>query len=280
MQQTQFSAQILDGRKAREHYIPLLVERIKELPFVPCLVIIQVGERADSDAFIKAKKSFAEKIGAKEIHIKFPEKVTQDEVIKEIKKYNEDGTVQGIIVQLPLPAHLNPDIIIGTIDPRKDTDGLTPDTIYMPATARGIRDLLKFYTIDLTGKKVTVVGQSKLVGKPISAMCRIEGAVVTVCDSKTTNLEEKTRGADILIIAIGRPRFITTKHVREGQIVIDVGITRQIEDNTLVGDVDFETVKNTVAKITPVPGGVGQMTVLALFENLIDACYTQNIQSK
>ncbi len=264
---------LLDGRTAKQSYIVQLIERVKTLSFSPCLVIIQVGDRADSDAFIKAKKSFAQKIGAKEIHVKLPETISQEEVVRTVEKYNKDATVHGIIVQLPLPAHLNPDDIINGIAPEKDTDGLTPRTKYMPATARGIRDLLSFYKIELKNKKVTVVGQSKLVGKPISAMCKKEGAMVTSCDSKTKNSAEKTKPADILIVAIGKPRFINKDYVTEGQVVIDVGITR-IEESFLVGDVDFENVKDIVSAITPVPGGVGQMTVLALFENLVDACYT------
>ncbi len=268
--------QLLDGRKAREAYMSKLIERVKKLSFVPCLVIIQVGERADSDAFIKAKKSFAQKIGAKEIHVQLDEKVTQKEVLDHIEKYNNDDSVHGIIVQLPLPPHLDPEIIIDAIRPHKDTDGLTPSTVFMPATARGIKDLLNFYKINLSGQKVTVVGQSKLVGKPIAKMCEVEGAVVTMCDSKTEGVKEKTRGADIVIVAIGKPHFIGPEYISNGQIVIDVGITRT--ESGLQGDVDFEKVKEIVGMITPVPGGVGQMTVLALFENLIDACYSANIK--
>lgn len=269
--------QLLDGRIAREHYVSLLKDRISKLSFSPCLVIIQVGMRADSDAFIKAKKAFAQKIGAKEIHVKLDENISQKEILEIIAQYNSDKTVQGIIVQLPLPTHLNPDEIINTIDPKKDTDGLTKNTQYMPATARGIRDLLSFYKINLSDKRVTVVGQSKLVGKPIGDMCEKEGAIVTRCDSKTKDIPEKTKVADVVIIAIGKPRHITREFLSPNQIVIDVGITRQ--EPMLVGDVDFENVKDIVSAITPVPGGVGQMTVLALFENLIDACYNQNISS-
>ncbi len=263
---------LLDGRKAKESYVEQLIERVKTLPFSPCLVIIQVGDRPDSDAFIKSKKVFAQKIGAKEIHVKLPATISQDEVLETIEKYNYDDSVHGIIVQLPLPAHLNPDEIIEAIYPNKDTDGLTEHTDFMPATARGIRDLLHFYKIELKNKNVTVVGQSKLVGRPITSMCEKEGAHVISCDSKTKNLSEKTKIADIVIVAIGKPKFITNEYLKEGQIVIDVGITR-IEESFLVGDVDFENVKDIVSAITPVPGGVGQMTVLALFENLIDACY-------
>jgi methylenetetrahydrofolate dehydrogenase (NADP+)/methenyltetrahydrofolate cyclohydrolase len=273
---------LLDGRAVREQNIPLLIGKIKGLSFVPCLVIIQIGNRPDSDAFIRAKKSFAKKIGVNEMHIQLDEKVTQDEVLSAIRKYNNDKDVQGIIVQLPLPIHLNSETIIDSIDPKKDVDGLTPfnmkrlvdghDEAIIPATARGIRQLLKFYNIDWFGKKVTVVGRSTLVGKPISLMCLNENATVTVCHSRTSNLEEETRSADILIVAIGKPNFIGKKHIKEEQILIDVGISRQ-SDGTLTGDVNFEEVKDIVEMITPVPGGVGQMTVLALFENLADLCY-------
>jgi methylenetetrahydrofolate dehydrogenase (NADP+) / methenyltetrahydrofolate cyclohydrolase len=263
--------QLLDGRKAREYYVSIIIERIKKLPVTPCLVIIQVGDRLDSDAFIKAKKSFAKKIGAKEIHEKFPINVSEEEIIKLIKKYNEDSDVHGIIVQLPLPDHLNRDQIINTIKVEKDTDGLRDFTKTMPATARGVKELLGFYNISIKGKKVTVMGRSKLVGGPIAKMIEEEGGIVTVCHKHSENNEEKSRSAEILIVAIGDPKFINEKYVNKDQIVIDVGITR--EGERLVGDVDFEKVKDIVKMITPVPGGVGQMTVLALFENLVDACY-------
>ncbi len=266
-----FSMQLLDGKKAREHYVFLLTEKIKKLSFVPCLAIIQVGNRADSDSFIKSKKSFAQKIGVKEIHIQLDEKVAQKEILEIIKKYNNDKNTQGIIVQLPLPSHLNSEIIINSIAPQKDTDGLTQNTKFMGATARGILELFDFYNIKLANKKVIVIGKSKLVGKPIALMCRSKKAIVTVCDSKTKNMNMVTKDADILIVAIGKANFIDEKYIKKGQIVIDVGITRH--NNSLVGDVNFNQVKDIVKMISPVPGGVGQMTVLALFENLIDACY-------
>ena len=144
----------------------------------------------------------------------------------------------------------------------------------IPATALGIRQLLKFYNIDLFGKKVTVVGRSTLVGKPVALMCLNENATVTICHSKTANLETETKNCDVLIVAIGKPNFIDRKHVKTGQIVIDVGISRQ-QDGSLTGDVNFEEIKDIVEMITPVPGGVGQMTVLSIFENLADLCYNQ-----
>jgi len=263
---------LIDGRKAREHYLPILKEKISNLNTVPCLVIIQVGNRADSDAFIKAKKSFASKIGAKEIHVQFANDVKQEEVIASIQKYNMDSSVHGIIVQLPLPEHLNADIVIENIDPSKDVDGLTSNTKFTPATARGISQLLSYYQIPLKDKKVVVMGRSKLVGKPIADMCTEEGAIVTVCHSKTENTADIAKASDILIVAIGKPKFVDENYVNDKSVVIDVGITRHLEEG-LVGDVNFEKVKDIVSMITPVPGGVGQMTVLALFENLVDSCY-------
>ncbi len=266
--------QILDGRIAKSHYVAVLIDKVKRLSIVPCLVIIQVGNRPDSDSFIKSKKIFANKVGINEIHVNLPENVEQEEVISVIKKYNEDKGVQGIIVQLPLPKHLNPDLIIETIDSKKDVDGLTSNTKFVPATARGISELFDFYNIKIKDKKVTVLGKSKLVGTPIAKMCVTRGANVTVCDSKTIDNQIKSKNAEILIIAIGQPELIDDKYISEGQIIIDVGINRV--EKGIVGDVNFEKVKNTVSAITPVPGGVGQMTVLSLFENLVDACYNDN----
>ncbi len=263
--------QLLDGKIARAHYTAILKEKIAQLSIVPCLLIIQVGDRSDSTSFIKSKKKFATEIGTKEIHINLDEKIRQNELIEIIKKYNNDKTVQGIIVQLPLPMHLNVDNIINNIDSGKDVDGLTKNTKFTPATARGISELFDFYSIDPQGKKVTILGKSKLVGIPIAEMCMARGAIVTVCHSQTENIQEKTKDADIVIVAIGRANHIDLKYINKGQIVIDVGINRV--GDKIVGDVDFDSVKDIVSMITPVPGGVGQMTVLSLFENLVDACY-------
>lgn len=264
--------QLLDGKIAREHYVKLLTERVRNLSVTPCLAIIQVGNRPDSDAYVKAKKSFAEKMGIKVNHIQLDEKVGQDEVLEIIKKQNQDATTHGIIVQLPLPEHIKSELILESVDPKKDVDGLVCNTKFMAATARGVKELFKFYKIELQNKKITVIGRSKLVGSPIAQMCHEEGAIVTVCHSQTENIPEKTKSADIVIVAIGKPQLIDETYLSKGQIVIDVGITRHMEEG-LVGDVNFERVKDMVGMITPVPGGVGQMTVLALFENLIDACY-------
>ncbi len=270
---------IIDGRKTREAHVLELVARIKQLSFTPKLAIIQVGNRADSTSYIRAKKLFAARIGVNVSHEQFAETISQDELLRSIKKLNESEDVQGIIVQLPLPGHIERDAVIGSIDPSKDVDALTPTNVdkwmegkgIMPATARGVRELLAFYKVDLMGKNVTVVGRSDLVGKPIAVMCRNEGATVTVCHSKTVDLVAGTKTADILIVAVGKPGLIKVDHVKNGAVVIDVGISR-IGEEQLAGDVDFGPVSLTVSAISPVPGGVGAMTVLAIFENLVDLC--------
>jgi methylenetetrahydrofolate dehydrogenase (NADP+)/methenyltetrahydrofolate cyclohydrolase len=269
---------ILDGKRAREHYFPILKNRVKELGYIPKLAIVQVGEREDSNAYIKAKKSFAEKIGVEVLHNKFDENTKQEEVIDLIKKLNNDNDVSGIIVQLPLPSNFDSLKIINSISIKKDADGLVENSKVIPATARGIKELLRFYKIRLAGKRVTVVGRSKIVGLPTAKMFEKEGSIVTVCHSKTEDIEEKTKDADILVVAIGRPNLIDEYFVSKDQIVVDVGITR--EGKNLIGDVDFDNVKDIVGMITPVPGGVGQMTVLALFENVVDLCYNSRTQSR
>ena len=276
--------QILDGRIARAELKKALIERVAIFASAdnstrPRLVIIQVGNRDDSNYYIREKRKFAAEIGVDETHLQFPEDVTEDELLRAIDTANKDAGVQGIIVQLPLPVSIDKDIILGAILPNKDVDGLGAVNIQkwlearedaiLPATVRGVRELLQFYNIPLVGKHVVMVGRSSLVGKPMAAMCLGENATVTICHSKTLDTASYTKEADILIVAIGKPNHIDASYVRKGQVVIDVGITSV--EGKLIGDVDFDSVKDIVGAITPVPGGVGQMTVLALFENLIDA---------
>jgi methylenetetrahydrofolate dehydrogenase (NADP+)/methenyltetrahydrofolate cyclohydrolase len=251
--------------------------KVKAFSVPPKLAIIQVGDREDSTAYIRAKKTFADKLGIGEVHIQLPENTFEKDLLDEIKKCNEDADITGIILQLPIPARINRDIAVDAIDPAKDVDRITSTNVklwqenkgLLPATSRGIKELLKYYDISLSGKKVTVIGRSALVGTPIAAMCRNEGAVVTVCHSKTIDIKKETLGADIVISAVGKPALVGREYVREGQVVIDVGISRG-EDGKLHGDADFDAIKDVVSAITPVPGGVGPMTVFALFENLVD----------
>ncbi|MEI6304435.1 MAG: bifunctional 5,10-methylenetetrahydrofolate dehydrogenase/5,10-methenyltetrahydrofolate cyclohydrolase [Candidatus Taylorbacteria bacterium] len=273
---------IIDGRKTRETRLPLLKNGVAKLSFMPKLAIIQVGERADSTSFIRAKKLFAEKIGVDVLHKQFSEGISRRELLDHIESLNNDDSINGIIVQLPLPSSIDKFAVIEAIDPDKDVDALTSANVakwshgegIMPATARGIKELLDSYGFLLKGKNVTVVGRSDLVGKPIAAMCETAGAKVTVCHSQTADLVFGTKEADILIVATGKPGLIRVEHVNPDQVVIDVGISR-IGTERLVGDVDFAAVSGVVRAISPVPGGVGAMTVLALFENLIDLCDTR-----
>ena len=286
---------ILDGKKARTALKDALIEKIKVLKkkgVSPCLAIVQVGDRADSASYIKAKKKFAEEIGVLEKHIQLGEEVKQDEVLRVVSELNGDASVHGIIVQLPLPTAVDRDVILNAIMPVKDVDGLSTTNVMKwshstasgteevhciwPATTRGISELLHFYTISLKNKKVVIVGRSALVGKPTAAMCLAEGAEVTVCHRQTMDLAQETQKADVVIVAAGAPRLIGAAHVHPGQVIIDVGLSTDPATQKLVGDVDFDAVAPVLGDtgaITPVPGGVGQMTVLGLFENLIDACY-------
>ncbi|MEK7609840.1 MAG: bifunctional 5,10-methylenetetrahydrofolate dehydrogenase/5,10-methenyltetrahydrofolate cyclohydrolase [Patescibacteria group bacterium] len=282
------SAKLLSGKIAREALVKELISKVQSLSNKPNLAIIQVGDREDSASYIRAKKNFAEKIGVDVLHTQVQSDVTQEKLVELIKGFNDDNNVNGIIVQLPISEHLDKITIIDAIDPKKDVDGLTAFQIeawsnhkagaILPATARGVKELLKYYDINLSGKKVVVIGRSDMVGRPIAVMCKDSGAVVTVCHSKTVALAKETKKVDIIIVAVGKPKLIGADHVKAGQIIIDVGLNTvygekledEIENKKLVGDVDFEGVKEIVFAITPVPGGVGPMTVFALFENLID----------
>lgn len=270
---------ILSGNEIRDKRIPELKKIISDFSRPIVLSIIQIGNRLDSNSYIQAKKNFAGKIGIKIKHIQFDEMISEDEVLSYIEKENQDKQINGIILQLPLPKHINTNLVLNFIDPKKDIDGLTnvnQEKLYindssgiLPATARGIIELLNYYEIEIKDRKVVVIGRSNLVGKPIAQLCKNRGAEVIVCHSQTIDLSIETKKADILIVAIGKAKFINSGHVKEGQIIIDIGISR-FSDQTLSGDVDFEAVKDTVSAITPVPGGVGPMTVLSLFENLVE----------
>ncbi|MCR4334487.1 MAG: bifunctional 5,10-methylenetetrahydrofolate dehydrogenase/5,10-methenyltetrahydrofolate cyclohydrolase [Patescibacteria group bacterium] len=273
-------SKILDGKVIKMERKEKFREAFAELGFVSTLAIIQIGNREDSNSYIASKKKFGTEIGVKVEHIIFPENVHENEIIAKITELNDDKNVNGIIVQLPMPVSIDKDKVIDSINPKKDVDGLTSTSLkylyegkeggFVPATTLGILNLLDYYKIPLEGKKVTIVGRSSLVGKPTMLALLNEDATVTICHSKTLNLKEHTQNADILIVAIGRAKFINHEFVSSGQIVIDVGTN--MVDGKIVGDVDFDEVFDIVEAITPVPGGVGQMTVLSLFENVLKSC--------
>lgn len=264
----------LDGKTVRDAILADLRTKIEESKTKPKLVIFQVGNNPDSNSYIKQKKIFGKKIGAIVDHIIFLEEVETQDVLREIYECNKDSGVHGIILQIPIPAHLDKKALLEAIDPKKDVDGLHSKTKFTPATARGVVTLLKHYKILISGKKAVAMGKSDLVGKPIAEALKKEGAHVETCDSKTKNTKEIAKKADILVVAIGKPHHVTKEFVNGGQVIIDVGIT--FVDGKLLGDVDFENVKEAVVGISPVPGGVGPMTVASLFQNLFDAFTSAN----
>lgn len=241
---------------------------------IPKLVVILIGEDSASKVYVKNKEKSAQKIGFHSVVRRLDEAVSEAELLDIIAEYNQDETVDGILVQLPLPKHIDEENVLLAIDPKKDVDGFHPlnvgklfvgDPDMHPCTPFGIITLLKEYNIELVGKKVVIIGRSNIVGKPLMHMMLNEDATVTITHSKTKNLKEETLTADVLVAAIGQAEFITSDYVKEGAVVIDVGMNRN-SDGKLVGDVDFEDVLPKVSAITPVPGGVGPMTITMLME--------------
>jgi methylenetetrahydrofolate dehydrogenase (NADP+)/methenyltetrahydrofolate cyclohydrolase len=261
------------------------MERIARLPKKPKLMIVSVGERADSLMYIGAKKTYGESLGVEVAHHPLSPEITQDELIQEVQKLQANSSVDGIICQLPFPAHINPIQVIDHIDPLKDADALSQyhvsrllrgEMSYVPATTRGIFALLETYKFAIAEKNVTVIGRSDLVGKPTALMCLALGATVTIAHSQTKDLATAIKDADIVISATGKKNLITGEMVHADQIIIDVGINKDGE-NQIHGDVNWGEVASIVQAISPVPGGVGPMTVHSLFENLIDLVEKQNV---
>ena len=253
----------------------------------PHLIIITVGEDPASKVYVRNKIKACEEIGIDITHIILDKDATKREIIVTIWEYNDDDNVDGIMVQLPLPKHLDERTIIDAIDPEKDVDGLTTTNIgklragqlcIKPCTAQGIIDLLDYYNIEIDGKDATVVGRSNIVGKPIADLLMARGATVTQCHSHTNQLSYHTKMADIVVSAIGKPKFLSGKDIWDADAIIDVGINRD-ENGKLCGDIDYDDVINVHGKqtnITPVPGGVGPMTVAELMKNTVE-CWRKNI---
>ena len=281
------SAIILDGKKIAQEIqeeLSLKVEELKGKGITPGLAVIRVGEDPSSLIYVRNKKRKAEEV---RIHFEehtLKENTSQDELIELIARLNSDSRIEGIVLQLPLPDHLDEKRILEKISPNKDVDGFHPlnmgrllkgDPSFIPATPRGIVELLDRYKIPLEGKRAVVVGRSDIVGKPLAFLLLARNATVTICHSKTKDLSLITREGDILVAALGKPGFIKEKMVKEGSVIIDVGINRV--GNKIVGDVDFEKVKVKASYITPVPGGVGPMTIVMLLSNVIKKA--QNIKN-
>lgn len=270
---------ILDGRQAKLEILKSLKDRIEKINPKLGLVVIQVGEDPASNVYVRQKEKMANSLNYDFSHLKLPENVKEEELLNLIDTLNKNDKVDGILVQMPIPKHLNSKRIQNAINPLKDVDGLTDINMgklvhgtdsLVPCTPAGILDLLNLNNIEIAGKNVVIIGRSDLVGKPLAALLTNQNATVTLCHSKTNNLKEYTKLADILIVAIGKPNFITADYLKEGSVVIDVGINR-LENNKLCGDVDFASVAPHTSYITPVPGGVGPMTVAELAKNTYKA---------
>ena len=274
------TAKILDGKKMSAEIRAAIKEKVvllKEKGIVPGLAVILVGDNPASKVYVGQKEKGCLEAGFASFLHRMPETTSQEELLALIDKLNADKTVHGILVQLPLPRQIDPDTVLAAIRPEKDVDGFHPVNIGRlvaglpasePCTPKGILRLLKSTGIPLAGKEAVVIGRSNIVGKPVALMLLAESATVTICHSKTADLAEHARRADILVAAIGKPRFVTADMVKEGAVVIDVGINRLEEG--LVGDVDYEPVAEKASWITPVPGGVGPMTIAMLLENTLE----------
>lgn len=273
--------ELLDGKVVKAKLLEDLKEKVDKLDTKLGLTVIQVGEDHASSVYVRQKSKMSEKIGFNFNHIKLDENIKEEELLNIIEGLNNDDSVDGILVQMPIPSHLDAKRIQNAILPCKDVDGLTDINMgrlshnvdsLVPCTPMGIIDLLKYYNIDISGKNVVIVGRSDLVGKPLAALMSNFDATVTLCHSKTKNLSFYTKNADILVAAIGSANFIKKEDVKDGAIIVDVGINR-LEDGKLYGDVFFDDVKDKVSYITPVPGGVGQMTVAELGYNTYKAYF-------
>ncbi|MCR4991088.1 MAG: bifunctional methylenetetrahydrofolate dehydrogenase/methenyltetrahydrofolate cyclohydrolase FolD [Lachnospiraceae bacterium] len=275
-------AQIIDGKLISSQIKSELADDVKILKAQGvhiCLCVIQVGNDPASSVYVKNKKKGCELIGIDSESYELPEETTEEELLDLIDRLNNDDRITGILVQLPLPKHINEDAVIEKISPLKDVDGFNPISVgnlcigkegFVSCTPAGIIELLKRSNIEIAGKECVVLGRSNIVGKPMSLLMLRENATVTIAHSKTKDLKEVCKRADILIVAIGKSRFITSEYVKEGAVVIDVGINRGA-DGKLCGDVDYDDVFDKCSFITPVPGGVGPMTIAMLLKNCVIA---------
>lgn len=277
---------IIDGKiisASVKERVKAEVSALKEKGITVGLAVIIVGEDPASKVYVSNKKKACENLGIISEEYALPESTTNEELLALIEKLNSKPSINGILCQLPLPSHLDEKLIINSIDPEKDVDAFHPfnvgkimigDFYFLPCTPAGVMEMLKYENIDVEGKNCVVIGRSNIVGKPMNMLLLHQNGTVTVCHSKTKNLKEVCRNADILVAAVGRPKFVTEDMVKKGAVVIDVGINRV--DGKLCGDVDFDNVKNKVSAITPVPGGVGPMTIAMLMQNTLTAAKKQN----
>ena len=280
-------AKIIDGKvisAAVKEEVAKEVAELKAQGIIPGLAVIIVGDDPASRVYVNNKKKACEQLGMLSREYTMPAETTEEELLSLIKELNTDPEINGILCQLPLPSHLNEELVINTIIPEKDVDAFHPHNVgkimignydFLPCTPAGIMEMLKYENIDITGKECVVIGRSNIVGKPMSMLLLHKNGTVTVCHSRTKNLKEVCLRADILVAAVGRANFVTADMVKEGAVVIDVGINR-LENGKLCGDVNFAEVEPKASYITPVPGGVGPMTIAPLMKNTLTAAKNQN----
>ena len=279
-------AEIIDGKKLAKKIreeLKIKCDELKQKGIYPKLAVIMVGNNPASKVYVRNKSNACADVGVEYVEYLLEENIEQEELIELIKKLNEDKTINGILLQSPIPMHLDINEAFKTITYIKDVDGFSPASVgklcigedtFISCTPYGVMKMLEEYNIDLNGKHVVIQGRSNIVGKPLIQCCLQKNATVTICHSKTQKLEEITKQADVLISAIGQPEFVKTDMIKDKAVVIDVGINRN-KDGKLVGDVDFENVKEKASYITPVPGGVGPMTIAMLMNNVIKAAEEQ-----
>lgn len=280
-------AKIFDGKAVREYNLDKIAEQVavlKEKGVLPNLAVIIVGSDPASRIYVNNKKAACERTGMRSLEYALPEETTTEELLELIDKLNADKEVNGILCQLPVPKHIDKNAVLERILPEKDVDCFHPENVgrlsigngeLVPCTPMGMVKLLEYENIDPTGKHCVIIGRSDIVGKPMAMLMLARNATVSICHSKTVNLAEITRQADILVAAVGVPKFVKADMVKEGAIVLDVGMDRD-ENGKLCGDVDFEEVKEKASFITPVPGGVGPMTIAMLMRNTLTAADIQN----
>ena len=278
---------IIDGKAVSQKIRETLKKEVEAFStssgITPGLAVVLVGEDPASKVYVRNKHKGCLDVGMKSFQIEMAENTSEEELLSKIDELNSDPNVHGILVQLPLPKHISEEKVINRINPEKDVDAFHPENVgkivsgkydFIPCTPAGIMELLHFYNVDISGKECVVIGRSNIVGKPMSLLLLAENGTVTICHSRTKNLSEVTKRADIIVVAIGKPRFLTSDMVKPGAVVIDVGINR-LDDGKLCGDVDFDEVMPLASKITPVPGGVGPMTITMLLKNTLTAAKKQ-----
>lgn len=274
------AAKIIDGKKVAEQIRLEVKKKVKQLKTKPGLAVVLVGKNAASYTYVNMKEKACKEAGIYSEKYELDENTPEEKLLELIDKLNQNRKIHGILVQLPLPGHINEQMVIDSILPHKDVDGLSPlnlgnlvigKNMIIPATPKGVIKLIESTGVSIGGKHAVVVGRSNIVGKPVSILLQQRDATVTMCHSKSKPLEDYTRQADILVVAAGKPNMITKDYVKKGAIVIDVG-TNRLPDGKLCGDVDFDSVKMVASYITPSPGGVGPMTIACLLENTLE-CY-------